>query len=563
MFTPSQKKLAIKVIESRDPVNHFFGLNDFTQLCTESQLAACTAAPTLNYILLTTANQGGKTTAAIFDCGALARGKHPSREAPSEPISILIVVPSRAQAAGIWGKRLLEASDLRQTVTDPLGNEINLSNIPIIPKHEIEHIDYSPSPQGKYPGLIRLKNKNEIRIGLSGDVKSWERVQGFPLDAIYRDEAVGNKNLHAELSARLTVSQSLYEQGKRKWGGFIYWVATSTLASTEFEDYKMRCMNNEPQHAIFWMDPNENPAVSSQVRENMRGAMSEDEASIRLDGTGSAAGNLRIFPRFSVDRNVLPETLGIRPLDNIWLGWDPGWDHPSGLIALIVGPEHVSRLRLSWALAIRNKTIEYIADVFAEFLDGRVAEAFVFDPAAKRTEQGRGQSLAFQMEQCLAAKKIKTERGILFGRNRYEDTIPLMDRYICPQSSDTPYLVIDQPTETNGTARAIEQLMKYRRKATNVEGNHPPMGATVFKQDDDLVDPIRYIISRQPQYVARRPHSQELFVEKRRILISNEVPQPELSEDMKMHLARLKMTDAYPISSNVPFAQLPTGRLLW
>lgn len=562
MLTAEQLKLGLKVLRSHDPINHFFGLEEYTRLCTDTQYAACSSDAM--YKLLTTANQGGKTTAAIVDCAALARGKHPTKKQPKEPISILVIVPSRAQAAGIWGKRLLQASDLRQTITDPIGNKINLSTKALIPSGEIDRIDYSPSPMGRYPGLIKLKNGNEIRMTVSGDVKSWERVQGFPLDAIYRDEAVGNKNLGAELVPRLTAAQEAHRLGTRNWAGFIFWVATATLPNTEFEDYKMRCMAPEPGHAIFWMDPNENPAVSSETRDAQRSAMSVEEASVRLDGVGSAAGNLRILPYFSVDKHVSPITQGIRQNDNIWLGYDPGWDHPFGLVALTCTPEHPTGLRLVWALAERNKTLDYVADRISEFLDGRTAEALVFDPAAKRTEHGRGESMAYQLEQLLAKRNVKSERGILYGRNRYEDTIPLLQRYLQPQSGESPYLIFDQPTPENGVARAVEQFLKYRRKSTNTEGNHPPMGATVFKQDDDLVDPIRYIVSRQPQYVQRASHPVNAWNYERNVYCP---PKPQetgpIDEGLRVHLLRIKATDSYPDSARSPFPTMPTGRLLW
>jgi len=316
---------------------------------------------------------------------------------------------------------------------------------------------------------------------------------------------------------------------------------------------------------IVYMDANENPAVSSEVRENMRGTMSEEEGSIRLDGTGSAAGNLRLLPQFSQTRHVLETSKGIGVNDNIWIGYDPGWDHPFGLVSLVTGPEHPTRLRLVWALAERNKTLDYVADCIAHYLDGRVAEAFVFDPASKRTEHGRGESMAYQMEKLLAARYVKSERGILYGRNRYEDTLPLLQSYLSSPGEDVPKLVFDAPTPENGVGRAIEQFLKYRKKATNQEGNHPPMGAMVFKQDDDLVDPVRYIVSRQPQYVQRNPHQQNAFNYERSVIYPKDAPiDPSTMEPgMLVHLARLKATDNYPISGSIQFGQMETGRLNW
>ena len=91
------------------------------------------------------------------------------------------------------------------------------------------------------------------------------------------------------------------------------------------------------------------------------------------------------------------------------------------------------------------------------------------------------------------------------------------------------------------------------------------MGAMVFKQDDDLVDPVRYIVSRQPQYVQRNPHQQNAFNYERSVIYPKDAPidPNSLDEGMRVHLLRLKATDNYPISTNVPFGQMPTGRLNW
>jgi hypothetical protein len=297
--------------------------------------------------------------------------------------------------------------------------------------------------------------------------------------------------------------------------------------------------------------------------------MSAEEASVRLDGTGSAAGNLRLLPQFEKDRHVLTTADGIRALDNIWLGYDPGWDHPFGLTCLVVGPEHPTRLRLTWCHCERNKTLEYVADCIAGFLDGRVVEAFVFDPASKRTEHGRGQSMAFQMEQLLAARKVRSERGILYGRNRYEDTLPLLQRYLSPLSAVTsadPLLVFDRPTDTNGVGRAVEQFLKYRKRHNVGEGNHPPMGAIVYKQDDDLVDPIRYIVSRMPQYCQRRAHDVDMWHHTKQLVANVQDKTTILDTDddaMKIHKARLAACQKYPDSSHHSLPSMPTGNLTW
>jgi hypothetical protein len=176
--------------------------------------------------------------------------------------------------------------------------------------------------------------------------------------------------------------------------------------------------------------------------------------------------------------------------------------------------------------------------------------------------------MAFQMEQLLAARKVKSERGILYGRNRYEDTLPLLQRYLSVSvgSSERPLLVFDRPDDTNGVGRAVEQFLKYRKKHNTGEGNHPPMGAVVFKQDDDLVDPIRYIVSRMPQYVSRRPHESDLWLAKAPLIqkvLDPITAHPDDDPGTIMHKLRLKACQNYPETSNSSLPSMQTGRLTW
>jgi hypothetical protein len=492
-------------IKAKDPVRRF--IDEFAS-GTQRQVLASTAT----YTLVTTANQGGKTTVAVVDCAAVLRGIHPHK--PSfGPISVLIIVPSRAQAAGIWGKRLLDRSDIRQQVTLPSGKLFDLAQVPLIPANEIDKIVWAYSPQGKYPGYCKLKNGSEFRIALSGDSGSWERVQGFTYDAVYRDEAVGNENLGDELLLRLSAAQTAVQKGTRPWGGSIMWVATATLLNDEFEAYKDRCHKGLPGHQLFWINPNENPAVSMEVRESMRGSMSEHAAAVRLDGTAGAVDDVVIFRhQLSRERHVLKESYVPTPQDNIWVGWDPGWDHPFGLLFCAVSPENPLQLRVWRAVNGRKVTLDQIANTIAMTLDGRMAEAFVFDPAAKKTEHSRGESVAYQMEKMLEQMGVRSYRGTLYGRNRYEDTLPLMSRYLDPDPGNKtaePLIVMnpDEPWEdqaTNGCGQVFEQLSKYRKKQTITGASN--RGHNIHKHDDEFVDLLRYIASRQPAWAHREPN---------------------------------------------------------
>ena len=554
----------LREMRALDPCRQFL-----EALATETQKKIL-QSNTLNR-LVSAANQSGKTTVAIVECAAMLRGIHPHK--PSfGPVRILIIVPSRTQAAGIWGKRLLEASNIRHQVTSAKGEKVDLSNRPLIPKSEIEHITWNYSPTGKYFGLLKLKNGSEAMIMLSGDPHAWERIQGLTFDEVFQDEAIGNEALGQEISLRLAAARTARERDKRAWGGGRTWVATATLVNDEFEEYKKRCEEGVAGHELFWIHPAENPAVSMEVRNAMRSSMSAEEAAVRLDGTEGAIHDVLIFrQQWSRDRHVLAEIEPIHPKDNIWCAWDPGWDHPFGLVFFTQSQFHPSRLRVIQCYRDRKKTLDHIANLIAMFMNGRWLEGLVFDPAALKTEHGRGESLSYQMEQLLQQMQVKTMRGILMGRNRYEDTLPLMQRYLDPDPKDKardPLLVIDPPTEANGTGILIEQLAKYRRKV--VQKGASLRGHNIHREDDDLVDPVRYMISRQPAWADRQPNmpsSVSLSAGPGRQR-ANEAHDPykiteEMSADQRLHVMRLRESASKSMMHTNGMRSLPTGSLGW
>jgi hypothetical protein len=515
--------------------------------------------------LVTTANQGGKTTTAVAECAAMLRGIHPHKPWFG-PISVLVIVPSRTQAAGIWGKRLLKASDVQHKV-----GVVELSQRPFIPESEIAHISWNYSPQGKYPGKCTLKNGSEFIIMLSGDPHAWERIQGFPFDEVFQDEAIGNEDLGKEIMLRLSKARTTRIRESRSWGGGRTWVATATLVNDEFEEYKRRCEENASDHKLFWIHPSENPAVSMEVRNAMRGSMSAEDAAIRLDGTEGAIHDVLIFrQQWKKERHVVPAS-PVGPKDNIWCAWDPGWDHPYGLVFCAVNQFNPTQLRVVQCYRDRKKTLDHIANQIAMYLNGRWLEGLVFDPAALKTEHSRGESLSYQMETLLNQMGVKSMRGILMGRNRYEDTLPLMQRYLDPVPTDKeadPQLIIDSPTESNGTGMLVEQLSKYRRKL--VQKGSSLRGHNIHRQDDDLVDPVRYLISRQPAWADRQPNLQSSAPVSSGVARARapEKPDPfkitdDMDADQRLHVMRLRESASRTMFSQNGMRSLPVGVLGW
>lgn len=533
-YTKAQAQEILAKLKAIDPVAVFFDRASSTQ-------KAILASNTI-YRLATSGNQGGKTATAVVECASLARGNNPYKPWYG-PVNICVFVPSRAQASGVWGDRLIKASDIRIEI-DVSGKSVNLAKQPLIPEHEIESIVWAYSPQGKYPGFIQLKNKSTIRIALSGDKKSWERVQGFPFDMIYRDEAVGNENLGAELFPRLAAAQTAVQQGKRPWGGGIVWVATETLVNDEFRAYLENCLKGAPDYQLFYIDPSENPAVSMDVRARMHAAMSDTAgdsmATLRMYGKGSAVDSLVIYPAFSYERHVVKD---YEPdvMDNIWLGWDPGIRDEFGLMFFCINQERPTTLRITDFFHERGKTLDVQAKIVANYLKGRSLEGIITDPQANKRDYNRGKSQIAQFTEILFEQlKIESRRGILMGRNIIQDGVAAVKRYLDPDPDDPkaePLLLI------NERALYVAQMLARARLKT---GANALAYNTIDGKNLEVFDLTRYIVSRQPFYCRREPN-----VERWHALTATALPRipvrpdpfairPDMTEDERTHVIRLR-----------------------
>jgi len=548
-LSPVERELLQKELEASDVTRQWFA-----GIATPAQHAvhACAAW----YYSVDAANQSGKTASAIADCAALFRGIHPHRVQPPRPVQILVLAPSRAQAAGVWSHRLLTASDVRKTIVTPIRQkEVNLAGIPFIPKDELEggKPDWQHGPGGKYIGYMRHKKTgNVLRMALSGVSQTWQRVQGFPYDAIYRDECVGSTELTPELIMRLKTSQSEFMDGKFPWPAFYGWFATETLVNPEYERFKERCQLGAVGHKYLQL-PNVNPITNAAVIEIIRGTLTEEQAAIRLDNTSGAGSDMRVFGRhMSEKRHVMPAVYEPTPADNLVMAWDPGLAHPFGLIGACITPDKPWQLRIIRAYTGRRCTLDVVANYIAEFADGRFLEAVIHDPSGNKQEHSGGQRISDQLLTILDNMGVKLQRGMLKGRNRYESTIPLVQRALDPNPADPnadPLLVFDPDDGTNNMGRVWTQFQRY----SFLPGMQGILRNDAIRRvDDDLVDPVRYLCSRWlPQglmHIRREPNPRKHFLTKP----STGMPAPRsradapwalvdgMSDDERTHAIRMR-----------------------
>lgn len=505
-LSKAEALLLIAKRKAQDPLEHYK---------PGPTISACFASDAL-YRMLAANNQVGKTTGVQVEAVRMLRGKHPFKPWFG-PVRILIVVPSRAQAAVVWGQRLLEKCEL--------AGEIG--SYPWIPKHEVKKVYNAYSPVGPYPGSIHLKNGSSAYIVLSGDKNSWKRIEGMTFDYIFRDEADGNENLGDELQLRILKAQGSAE---KPWAGGILWGFTSTKINDEAEAFTKRCQEGVKtavgRHEYFFIEAHENPAVSMEAREALRSVMSEEAFKVRGIGRWTAADNERIYARYwNEDIHVRKTPYVIQPNDNLWIVYDPGWRHPCGIGCFAINQKQPQKLILCRFYCYKYGTRQEHLGSMAEWLSGRTAVALVCDPAILKTESS-GRSYFSAMNEELEGHGVRLYRDMTVGRNRNEDGIPLVIDYLEKG-------LIEVDPEGQGCQDYIGQMLAYRYEKDK-EGN---LTAVIHKKKDEAPDITKYLTSKRPYWADYGDH--RAAVDQIAKPIEAGVP---LSAEDQLHRARLMMS---------------------
>jgi hypothetical protein len=479
-LTPEQAKAMLEKYRADDPVVQYKSGATF-QRATE-----CVA----RFICIKAVNQIGKTAWLQYTCASLLRGKHPTRKSTG-PVHGLLVVPARAQAAEVWGKRLLKACELSGSV----------GKFPWIPKREIAKVDWAYSPVGKYPGKITLKNGSTLLTILSGDPNSWKRLEGMTFDFVIRDEVAGSENLGDEIQPRLVRSFTKALNGETLWGGIMVWAATETKYNEEWSAFKDRAESGVKDHAVFAPSPDEAAAyVSMEAREAMKVSMSADSYRIRGEG-GLDAGDLVLIYQKQWDekRHVLAAPHEISPEDNLWVSWDPGVEHPTGILIAAISKDRPRQLKLVQGYLHSREAIAYDVECLDQFLLGRKIAGFVYDYAAKNRSKTGAPSVRDVMIDKLAEKGYDPIMGFVAADKRHKEGIDCVREYLDPNPYDRsvdPLIVLNPPTPQNQMGQVRAELISYRGK----EGTQFTGIGGVVKKNDEFCDTLRYLARCLPAY---------------------------------------------------------------
>jgi hypothetical protein len=390
------------------------------------------------------------------------------------PCKILLVIPKRAQAAEVWGNRLLKASEL----FGPMGK------FPWIPKREIAKVYNSYSPAGPYPGKVVLKNGSELVTILSGDPNSWKGLEGMTFDMVIRDEVAGSENLGDELQPRLLASRTRALAGIQPWGGIMIWSATETKHNEEWLAFKQRCIDGIEDHAYYSPAPEEAEAyISMKAREEMKTTMSSKAYQIRGAGTLDAGDLVRIFvQQWDDKRHILPQDYIVKDDDNLIVSWDPGVEHPTGIVIGALTRETPNQIKIVKCFLHSNESIDYDVECIHSFLLGRRLTALVYDWAAKASHK-HAPSLLHTLISKMDAKGYSPMAGYIQADKRVEPGIDSLRSALDPSpfnKSAVPLLVIN-PSQESGGPMLRSELMGYCK--TEATSTSP---GKVVKKNDDL-----------------------------------------------------------------------------
>lgn len=462
---------------------------------TPAQSAANTC--TARYIAVRGSNRSGKTAFSAYKLACCAR-RLPNVKTTQVNGVYMVFAPSRSQLSDPWGKKLIKASEV-------MGD---LFNHPFIPDYEIANVGYTYGAGEPTISNIELKNGNRIIFCVSGDKNVWKRVEGKGcILGVILDESAGSEQLLEELVARLLDANSNPQVRREAGGAWLLWGATQTKKSPAFEHFLSLCQNEAEQYndyAAFTLPPGENPAIDEAERNKLSTIMSEDAFKIRMQGHGSAASAMAVFPQWDDERNYTKVSEPYIPGDddNLWVGYDPG-THYTGIIVFAINRTYPLRMNVVKVWQPQRSTLEYDIVLVRDYLQGRKLEGWIYDQAARKVDKSSSKSVLGEINTIITRKgyDIQMYRGFMMGVSRYEKNIPLMRSYLKVSDHMNGY-----PTNfiVNSDVASGGPLLRWQFMNFAFTDNAYELKESNIKSGNDhVIDAALYACSRQPCYVDR------------------------------------------------------------
>lgn len=482
-MTPDEIKELLKLKadrEAKDPLKHY--KPGVTQ-------AQCMASKKM-IRMLQSGNRGGKTSHMCVEFALMALRRHPTRTT-SKPITLILWTNSREQIRDTLYRKLRVASEIKGPC----------ELYPMIPDYEVEK-DHMVNGAGKpVCREISLKNGNRIMFAISGIERSWTFLEGKGyVAAIGIDEQAGTQKLIDECMARLMELNNA-DNIKEFGGAWFMWAASETKINDSFDNLKAICLDPDRNQdaEFFHIKSSENFAVTSEARERVGQFMSEEAYKIRITGEGNArAATLVYGKQWSDQRHMLPIDHIPSERANLWVGYDPGVTHHTGMCIFCLEPENPMQLIGVKFFLWKGGTAAEDVMHLAKWLAGRRLAGFTYDINLRNKDRGGGPTVLAQMQEKMMEIGISPVGGYWQARKQVNAGIQMVRYYLDPapdNRSVTPFLVVN-PSEESGGKLFRWQMLKY---AGHEEKQFTGAGS-IIKKDDDLLDPARYVCLQRPSW---------------------------------------------------------------
>ena len=453
------------------------------------------------FAMLTGANRSGKSQTICYEMAATICGIEEFRPYYFGG-DYLAVGPTRKQVAGIFKKFLMEESK----ALGPAGRFGFLHKA--MTAGEID-IGWVQGAKPQTPAYIKNKRTGKtIHFTWSSAGRASEFAQGFSFDGIWITETGGNQALLDELFPRIL---DTYANPEKPGGGFLTWDVTETKINAAMAEFRKKAQDPQlTQYEYFYLRADENPTIDMATRDEFSEGMSERAKRIRIYGTGTAEGEVLIYPQLLTDPKKWERKTPYvwHGDENLFVSYDAGVDHPTAILFACINRLMPRKLRLIGAIEDIRTTTAEDARRIRQFLQGRKMTAFVYDhQGASRTEKGSGLSTIQQLLQCLDDPDLwhTGDPVILRGKSQRAHGINAVRTYFdpTPDISTEPLIEYDPPTFENGLGRWLEEMQAYRgREDLDFTG---PKG--VYNKNDDLCDTTRYLCAAGFEYTDYGPNT--------------------------------------------------------
>jgi PBSX family phage terminase large subunit len=207
-----------------------------------------------------------------------------------------------------------------------------------------------------------------------------------------------------------------------------------------------------------------------------------------------------------------------------FIGIDVGWEHPTGIVLIAEDKDH--RLYVIDEVQKQHTTAKDVEKLIDDMITRnglrRVdIQDFIIDPASKGTDQTSGMSMFDQLQDpTIVINPIPLVPGV-------NDVMAGINRV-------TEYLRANKLKITRGCKQITEQMSGYKwvNKRDDAQWNKPE----VYKLNDDLVDPLRYVVMGRPDWSERiyRNSYNEPIIAKGEVYIPEEGMDIERGEEWGM-----------------------------